>query len=61
MQTPSMRKWLTALSQLRMSLISYSPDRGLLELLQGEVVPTRSVSPADMKTMQTRAMHYQLL
>ena len=47
-QTPSMREWSTALSQLYMSLISYSPGHGLLELFRGKLAPTHSVSPVDM-------------
>jgi len=60
-QTPSTREWSTALSQLCMSPISYSPGCGLPELLQGKMVPTRSVSPVGMKMMWMRAMHCQPL
>ena len=47
--TPSMREWSTALSRLHRSLISYPLGRGSPRSLQGEMVPTRSVSPVDME------------
>ena len=41
-QTSPMREWSAALSQLCISPISYSPGRGLPELLQGKMALTRS-------------------